>query len=189
LAALRSIPNLIVIRPGDANEVVQAWKVAIIRRNGPTAMAFSRQNLPVINRNTYASAEGLLKGAYVLADLGDGEPQILLMASGSEVQIILNAAQRLIAKGINTRVVSFPSWELFKQQTKEYQESVLPNKMKKRIAVEAGIELGWEKWLGDEGHFVGMNSYGKSAPYETLYQKFGITVDRVVDLAVKLLGS
>lgn len=188
LAALRSIPNLVVIRPGDANEVVQSWKVAIMRRNGPTALAFSRQNLPVINRSTHASAEGLLKGAYVLADLGGGEPQILLMASGSEVQIILNAAQQLISKGINTRVVSFPSWELFKQQSQAYQESVLPKKIKKRIAVEAGIEMGWEKWLGDEGQFVGMNSYGKSAPSEILYQKFGITVERVVDLAVKMIG-
>jgi transketolase len=177
-----------VIRPGDANEVVQSWKVAIMRRNGPTAIALSRQNMPIINRSTYASAEGLLQGAYVLADLGDGKPEIILMASGSEVQIILNAAQQIVKEGIATRVISFPSWELFKQQPVEYQESVFPKDIKKRIAVEAGIDIGWERWLGDEGFFIGMSSYGKSAPFEILYQKFGITIERVVEQALKMVG-
>jgi transketolase len=187
LAALRAIPGLVLIRPSDANEVVQAWKVAIMRRSGPTALALSRQNIPVINRDKFAPAEGLLRGAYVLADMGGGDPQIILMASGSEVSLIIEAAERLAGLGIRSRLVSFPSWELFKEQPVQYQESVLPAKLKKRIAVEAGVELGWFKWLGDEGKFIGMDSYGKSAPYEVLYRKFGITVERIVDLAQKII--
>ncbi|MGY5859500.1 MAG: transketolase [Candidatus Thorarchaeota archaeon] len=186
-AALRAIPELIVLRPGDANEVVETWKIAVNRRDGPTLMALTRQNVPVLDRNKYNSASGTAKGAYVLADLG-GKPDIILMASGSEVGLIVKAAEQLHNDGINVRIVSFPSWELFERQSQEYQESVLSPDMKARLAVEAGVSQGWERWTGDYGASLCINKFGASAPGNVLFEKYGFTVENVVKHARKLIG-
>lgn len=187
LAALRAIPNLVVIRPADANETREAWLTAIQRRDRPTALALSRQNVPTLDRNELASATGLQKGAYVLADLGNGNPDLVLMASGSEVHLALEAGKIIAEKGNKVRVVSFPSWELFEQQSQQYRDTVLPPTLKNRIAVEAGITMGWEKWLGDSGVMVGLDHYGASAPAETLFEKYGFTVENIVKQALSLL--
>lgn len=187
IAALRAIPNLVTIRPCDANEVNAAWKVAIERRHAPTALLFTRQTTPILDRKIFSSADHLKKGAYVLADLGAGKPEIILMASGSEVELIVEAGKQLVNKGINVRLVSFPSWELFEQQTAGYREKVFPSTITKRIAVEAGVSQGWEKWLGTSGEFIGMHSFGASAPYRILYEKFGITTKKIVTQSLKLL--
>lgn len=189
LAALRAIPNLRVIRPGDANETSQAWQAAVARADGPTALILTRQNLATLDRNVFAPAEGLQHGAYVLADLGDGPPEIILMASGSEVGVIVAAGQALAAEGMRVRLVSFPSWELFAAQDADYRQSVLPPHIKKRIAVEAALGMGWERWVGDEGAFIGMNGYGASAPAPLLFERFGITSDAVASRAREMLKS
>ena len=185
-AALRAIPNLIVLRPGDANEVTEAWKVAIARRDGPTVLAFSRQNLPTLDRQIFAPPSGLIKGAYVLADIGDGPPELILMASGSEVDLIVQAGLRLAMEGANLRLVSFPSWELFAAQPQEYRDSVLLPGVSRRLAVEAGISQGWERWVGDRGNILAMHGFGASAPYKTLYEKFGFTVEGIIRMANQL---
>ncbi len=187
LASLRAIPNLIVIRPGDANEVVEAWKLAINRRDGPTLMALTRQSVPVLDRNKFNPAAGTANGAYVLADLGKA-PEIILIASGSEVGLIVKAAEKLHADGINVRIVSFPSWELFEAQSQEYQDSVLLPDVKARLAVETGVSQGWERWVGDAGSCVCINKFGASAPGKVLFEKYGFTVENVVEQARKLLG-
>ena len=187
LAALRAIPNLVVIRPCDANEVVEAWKIAIKRRNGPTALALSRQRVPTLDRSIYNQASGLQRGAYILADYGDYEPGLILMASGSEVDIIVKAAGILAAEGIDVRIVSFPSWELFAHQDNDYQDSVLLPGVRARIAVEAGVSQGWERWVGDAGTVISVEKFGASAPYEVLYEKYGITVENVVSTARRML--
>jgi len=181
LAALRAIPNLIVIRPADANETREAWKIAIARRDGPTALAFTRQAVPTLDRQKYASAKGLRRGAYILADFGEGEPEVILMASGSEVSLIVEAGSQLAAKGKKVRLVSFPSWELFDEQDQDYQHSVLLPGVTARISVEAGIAQGWERWVGDRGSVISIERYGASAPYKTLLEKFGLTVDHILD--------
>jgi len=183
LAALRAIPGLVVIRPADANEVSVAWNVAVARRDGPTLLALTRQNVPILDRKTYKSAEGLLRGAYVLADIGAGTPQVILMASGSEVNLIATAAERLASEGVAARVVSFPSWELFAMQDQTYQESVLPHRMQARLAVEAGVAQGWERWVGDHGTTISIQSFGASAPYKVAFEKYGFTVENVVERA------
>ncbi len=188
LPALRAIPNLVVIRPADANETAEAWKVAIERREGPTALLLSRQACPIIDRKKFASAKDLSKGAYVLADLGGAKPEIILMATGSEVNLIIEAGMKIAEKGKCVRVVSFPSWELFEAQEQGYQVKVFPHECKKRIAVEAAVGFGWEKWIGTEGLFIGMHGYGASAPYKILYEKFGITVEQIIQQALLLLG-
>jgi transketolase len=187
LAALRSIPNLAVIRPSDANETSQAWRVAIQRRTGPTALILTRQALPVFDRELFSPAEGLLKGAYVLADIGDKQPELILMASGSEVSLVVDAGQRLAAEGINVRLVSFPSWELFAAQDMDYQNSVLPHQVKSRLAVEAGVSQGWERWTGDGGAVISIERFGASAPYKVIFENFGLTVNHIIDAAQKLL--
>jgi len=188
LASMRAIPHLTVIRPADANEVTVAWKLAVANRHGPTVLVLTRQNLPVLDRNVLNPADGVEKGAYVLADLGDGRPQMILMASGSEVPIILEAGYRLASSGINLRIVSFPSWELFEQQPQSYRDSVLPPTIEYRLAVEAGVSQGWERWTGTRGMIIAVNTFGASAPYQQLYQKFGLTADNVVGKARLLLG-
>jgi transketolase len=188
LAALRAIPNLTVIRPADANEVREAWKIAIEQRHTPTLMALTRQNVPVMDRTIFAPADGLRKGAYVLKDFGSGKPQIILLASGSEVGLIVEAAYRLNTEGLSVRVVSFPSWELFDQQTRDYQNSVLPPDVKLRIAVETGVAQGWERWVGSSGKIVGMKDYGASAPYKVIYEKYGFNVDAIVAQAKLMAG-
>ena len=188
LAALRAIPNLVVIRPSDANEVVEAWKYAVKRRDGATALAFSRQSVPTLDRSIYSPASGLQRGAYVLADYGDQAPEIILMASGSEVDLIVRAAGNLAAEGINVRIVSFPSWELFAVQDQDYQDSVLIPEVRKRISVEAGVAQGWERWVGDDGVTIAIDRFGASAPYNLLYEQFGLTVEHIVSNARMLMS-
>jgi len=189
LAALRAIPNLVVLRPADANEVAQAWMTALERDDGPTALALTRQSLPTIDREEFTSAEGLQKGAYILAELGEGPPEVILMASGSEVEIILEAGAQLASAGISVRMVSFPSWELFEAQSAEYQQQVLPTTVRTRVAIEAGVTLGWDRWVGDSGAVIGINHFGESAPYEELYDNFGLTADNVVQKAREVLAG
>jgi transketolase len=188
LAALRAIPNLTVLRPCDANETVEAWRFALKQKDGPIVLALTRQGVPVLNREESASADGLHCGAYVLRDSNeDKDPDVILIGTGSEVHIALEAAQALHKKGINVRVVSMPSWELFDRQPEAYQNRVLPAAVKARVAVEAGIPQGWHRYLGEKGEFVGIDHFGASAPYKTLYEKFGITADRVVEKALGLM--
>jgi len=189
LASLRAIPNLVVIRPADANETAEAWRVAINRKHGPTLIALTRQAVPTYDRNKYAKSSQLEKGAYVLADLGEGEPEIILMASGSEVSLVMAAGQTMADEGVSVRVVSFPSWELFNSTTPEYRNSVLPAATTKRLAVEMGVSQGWEKWVGDEGVIISMDTFGASAPYKQLMEKFGFTVENIYSIAIKLLNK
>jgi len=189
LASLRAIPNLVVIRPADANETAEAWRVAINRKHGPTLIALTRQAVPTYDRNKYAKSRQLEKGGYVLADLGEGEPEIILMASGSEVSLVMAAGQRMADEGVSVRVVSFPSWELFNSTTPEYRNSVLPAATTKRLAVEMGVSQGWEKWIGDEGVIISMDTFGASAPYKQLMEKFGFTVENIYSIAIKLLNK
>jgi transketolase len=186
LAALRAVPNLVVLRPGDANETAQSWVYALQNKEGPTALALSRQAIPVLDRETYSSAEGLMRGAYILADIGDGEPEMIFMASGSEVDLIVKAGERLAAEGLNIRLVSFPSWEIFRQQDQGYQDQVLPREITSRLAVEAGVSLGWKEWVGDQGIIISVDRYGASAPAGRIFEEYGLTVDNVVEQAAKL---
>jgi transketolase len=187
LATLRAIPNLVVVRPADANETSAAWKVAVERRHGPTLLALTRQNVPSLDRTRFAAADGLQHGAYILADLGSASPDLILMASGSEVALIVAAGQLLADQSVNVRLISFPSWELFAAQTEEYRQSVLPASIKARLAVEAGISMGWERWTGDSGAIIGVNRYGASAPVEKVYCEYGLTVENIVKQASSLL--
>lgn len=189
LAALRAIPNLTVIRPADANETAQAWLAAIENRGGPTALVLTRQSVPTIDRARFAPADGLHRGAYVLADLGDGDPQVILMASGSEVDIVLEAGERLAREGIPVRVVSFPSWELFEAQGAAYQEQVLPTGWKRRVALEAGVPQGWDRWVTEHGTVIGLDRFGASAPYQEIYRNLGLTPEAVVEAARALLQA
>ncbi|MCK4984459.1 MAG: transketolase, partial [Desulfobacterales bacterium] len=188
LAALRAIPNLIVIRPCDANETAQAWRVAISHRGGPVALALSRQNISTLERkSTYASAEGLHQGAYILSEADNKKPDVILIASGSEVQIALEAAEMIKAKGSAVRVVSMPSWELFDAQPQDYRRQVLPPHVKTKIAIEAGSPQGWHRYVGEFGRIIALDHFGASAPYKTLYEKFGLTPNQVVESALDLL--
>lgn len=187
LAALRAIPNLVTLRPADANEVREAWKVAVENRRHPTALVLTRQNLPTLDRAVYAPAEGLRKGAYVLADLGQGKPQIILMASGSEVGLIVQVGKRLEAQGIAVRLVSFPSWELFLDQDETYQESVLLPDVAARLAVEAGVAQGWHRWVGPQGRIQALDRYGASAPAGTVFENLGFSVASIEQIALDLL--
>ncbi len=189
LASLRAIPNLHVIRPADANETREAWRAAIMRKDGPTLLALTRQALPTLDRSKYASEQGLHQGAYVLADLGVEKPQIILMASGSEVSLILEAAHQLEKDHISVRVISFPCWELFKEADEDYQRMVLPPEIRCRLAVEMGVRQGWERWVGSDGEIISIETFGASAPYKTLYEKYGFTVENVYQTAKKLLNK
>jgi transketolase len=186
LASLRAIPGLITFRPADANEVVEMWRVTMQYRHRPVVMILSRQALPVIDRTQYASASGVVHGAYVLAEAESGRPEVLLLATGSEVALCLTARDRLQAEGIQTRVVSMPSWELFEQHCREhpeYREQVLPSQVKARVSVEQASEFGWERYVGNTGRMIGMNTFGASAPLKELQTKFGFTPDRIVEAA------
>jgi len=187
LAALRSIPNLLVFRPADANETAQAWKFALEYHDGPVTMLLTRQGLPVLDQNKYASAANISKGAYVL--LAADKPDVLLLASGSEVSVALCAAEGLAKESIKASVVSMPCWELFEKQTQQYKDSVIPPNVKARVGIEAGIELGWHKYIGDKGVFIGMSRFGASAPAKTCFEKFGITADNVIKAAKKTMNS
>jgi transketolase len=187
LATLRAIPGMTVIRPADANETAVAWKVAVERRHAPTLLALTRQNVPTLDRNLFTPADGLERGAYVLADLGDGDPELILMASGSEVSLIVEAGIRLAAEAVAVRLVSFPSWELFAGQDQAYRESVFPTMTKARLAVEAGISMGWERWVGERGVILGIDRFGASAPCEVVFREFGLTIGNIVKRAFQLV--
>ena len=184
-ASLRAMPGLIILRPADAHETAFAWKFALEYRNGPTMITLTRQKLPVIDQTKYASAENLSKGAYVLT--GDDNPQLLLLATGSEVSLALKAFDQLKTEGIRSRVVSMPSWELFEMQSAEYKESVLPSGVTARVAVEAGVKFGWERYIGTKGEFIGMHSFGASAPVDAVFRGFGINAEAVVAAARKVI--
>jgi transketolase len=182
LSALRAIPGLTVIRPADASETAESWKVAVAHSHGPVCLVLTRQKLGFIDRKEYASAEGVAKGGYVLADATGGEPQVVLMSSGSEVALIVAAREKLQAAGVRTRVVSLASHELFAEQSKEYRDSVLPPDVP-RVSIEAAHTMSWYRWVGSNGVVMGIDRYGASAPYETIYTELGLTVDKVVAAA------
>ena len=187
LASLRAIPHLIVIRPSDANETVEAWKVAIESHKKPVTLILTRQNVPTLDRSLYASAEGLRKGAYVLADPQGEKPNIILIATGSEVQLIVGAQKKLAEQKIFARLVSMPSWELFEMQSQEYKNSVFPPDIKARLSVEAGVEQGWKRYVGDSGSMIGIDHFGASAPGDIVMREFGFTIENVVKKAVDLM--
>jgi transketolase len=187
VANLRAVPHLIVIRPGDANETRVAWQVAIEMRSQPTALILSRQNLPTVDRTKYAAADNLRKGAYILAEAPGGKPDIILMASGSEMQLVVAAQPLLAEKNIHARVVSMPSWELFEQQPREYRESVFPSDVQTRLAVEAGSPQGWDRYIGCQGDVLGIDKFGASAPGPVVMREYGFTVENVVQHAVDLM--
>ncbi len=188
LASLRAIPNLLVIRPCDANETAAAWRVAIQTRNRPVALVLTRQDVPTLDRTHFAAAEGLGRGAYVLADPPTGKPDIILIATGSEVSLIVAACEKLTENEINVRIVSMPSWELFDAQPRSYRDSVLPPSVRTRLAVEAGATQGWCTYVGSEGDVIGVNRFGASAPGKVMMRKYGFTVDNVYERAMKLMG-
>lgn len=189
LAALRAIPNLSLIRPGDANETAVAWQAAIENVNRPTVLVLTRQNVPTLDRNEYAAAEELLRGGYVLAEAPNGKPDIILIGTGSELSLVAGAAKKLAAENIHARVVSMPSWDMFDDQSREYRESVLLPNVRARLAVEAGVAQGWSKYVGDKGDVLSIERFGASAPYQVLFEKFGYTVDNIVERAKKVLSE
>ena len=188
LAMLRATPNFTELRPGDANETIEAWKIALQHDDGPVGLMLTRQNLPTIDRGKYAPASGIARGAYVLADASEGgAPDVILIASGSEVALVLEAHERLVAEGVRSRVVNMASWQLFRRQNADYREDVLPLSCSRRLAVEAGVTMGWERWVGDGGEVIGLDHYGASAPAATLFEQFGFTADNVYQKAKALL--
>ena len=189
LSAARAIPGLAVVRPGDANEVAEAYRTIMRRNNEPTALVLTRQALPTLDREKYAAAEGVAYGGYILADAADGKPEVILIGTGSEVSLCVAAHEQLTTEGIKSRVVSMPSWEWFEEQTDEYRETVLPLGIRARVAVEAGLRHGWDKYLGLDGAFVGMTGFGASAPGGKLMEHFGLTVENVVENAKALIGK
>jgi transketolase len=187
LASLRAIPGLIVLRPADANEVVEAYRYIMQLTHEPAVLVLSRQSLPVLDRGKYAPASGLAHGAYVLEDARPGEPEVILIASGSEVSLALEGHEKLQAEGIRSRVVSMPSWEIFDHQTREYRDSVLPPNIRARIAIEQASTFGWERYTGLDGRIIGMKTFGASAPLKELQKKFGFQPEQIVSAAKELL--
>jgi transketolase len=188
LASLRAIPGLIVLRPGDANEVVEAYRYLVQLRHQPAVLALSRQPLPTLDRSKYAAASGVAQGAYVLADAPGGNPEVIIIASGSEVSLAVEAHEKLLADGIRSRVVSMPSWEIFDHQPQAYRDSVLPPNVTARVVVEQASTFGWERYVGTSGHIIGMNTFGASAPLKELQRKFGFEPDQIVMAAKQQLG-
>jgi transketolase len=189
LAGLRAIPNLNVIRPCDANEVAEAWRVAVNRTHGPVALVLTRQNVPILDRSKYASAEGLRRGGYVLADPPEGDPEVILIATGSEVALAVNAYEELSSDGVRARVVSLPSFYMFDQQPEDYRESVLPSGVNARVSIEEASTLGWDRYVGPQGQRIGMHTFGSSAPLKDVQTKYGFTPDRVADTAREVLAA
>jgi len=187
LASLRAIPGLVVLRPGDANEVVEAYRVVLQLRHQPAVLALSRQPLPTLDRKRYAPASGVARGAYVLADAPGGRPELILIATGSELALAVQAHEKLLTDGIRSRVVSMPSWDLFEHQPQEYRDGVLPPDVRARVAVEQASTFGWERFVGSEGRIIGMHTFGASAPLKELQKKFGFEPDRVVAVAKELV--
>ena len=178
-AALRAIPGLTFIRPGDATETAEAWRAALAHSAGPVALALTRQKLPVIDRARYAPAAGLHRGAYVMSEAEGGAPEVVLIATGSEVSVALAAQPLLAAAGVRTRVVSMPCWEFFEREDRQYRESVIPRSARLRVSIEAAVSFGWERWVGEDGLIIGLDHYGASAPYEIIMQNFGFTAENV----------
>jgi transketolase len=189
IAALRVIPNLVVVRPADANETSFAWKLALNRKEGPTAIILTRQKLPIIDRGRFDSPEGVLRGGYILAEAPQGAPEAIIVATGSEVHLALAAYDRLAQEGIAARVVSMPSWEVFEDQEAPYREQVLPDSVKARVGIEAGVPMGWERYVGDKGRVIGIQRFGASAPGAVVFEKLGFTPEAVVDVVKDTLGN
>jgi transketolase len=189
LAAFRAMPNMLVFRPGDANEVTEAYKAALQHNHGPSTLVFSRQAIPTLDRTKYAAASGTAKGGYVLADAEGGKPDVILLATGSELQWVVGAYEKLKSEGIKARVVSMPCWELFDQQDSAYKESVLPSSVTARVSIEMAATLGWERYVGPKGKAIGMHSFGASAPLKDLLKRFGFDAEHVVVAAKELLGK
>src|SRR5246127_4549249 len=189
LASFRAEPGLVVLRPADANEVVEAYRYIMQLRHQPAVLALSRQPLPTLDRGKYASASGVARGAYVLADAPGGKPEVILIASGSEVSLCVDAHEELLAEGIRSRVVSMPSWDIFEHQPQAYQDSVLPPDVTARVAVEQASTFGWERYVGRSGRIIGMKTFGASAPLKELQRKYGFEPERVTEVAKELLGE
>ena len=187
LAGLRATPDLLMLRPADATETVEAWRAALRHKQGPVGLVLTRQKLPVLDRQTLAPASGVARGAYVLAEAGGTTPDVILIATGSEVSVALEAHQRLVRDGIRSRVVSMPSWELFEAQPKAYRDTVLPPAVRPRVSVEAATPFGWERYVGSEGAIIGVNRFGASAPGPVVMREFGFTPEHVVETAKALL--
>jgi transketolase len=187
--SLRAIPGLVTLRPGDANEVVEAYRYIVQLRHQPAVLALSRQPLPTLDRSKYAPASGVARGAYVLGDAPGGKPEVILIATGSEVGLAVQAHESLLAEGIRSRVVSMPSWDIFEHQTQEYRDSVLPPTVKARVAVEQGTTLGWDRYVGPSGRVIGMKTFGASAPLKELQRKFGFEPETLVAAAKEQLGK
>ena len=185
--ALRMMPNMTVIRPADPTETGAAWVAALKNMHGPTAILLTRQNLPVIDRTQYPSAKLLEQGAYVLWQSGEGKPDIILIGTGSEVQLALDAAKELAKEQVNVRVVSMPSWELFEKQKQKVKKTIFPPACRRRLAIEAGVSMGWEKYVGPKGRIFGLNHYGHSAPYKVLAEKYGFTTANITAVAREML--
>jgi transketolase len=188
LASLRAMPGLIDLRPADANEVTEAWKVAIKTTDKPVLLVFSRQNLPTFDREIFQAANGLAKGAYILKDFGKDQPEVILIASGSEVSLVVKVAEKLLETGVSSRVVSMPSWYLFEQQDQAYKDSVLLPDVKSRVAVEAGSKLGWEKWVGDKGRIIGLDRFGESGKFDDIYKHLGFSVENIIKNVKELIS-
>jgi transketolase len=189
LASLRAVPGLMTIRPADANEVVEAWKVIMQLHHTPAALVLTRQTVPTLDRSKYAPASGLAKGAYVLADAPAGRPDVILIATGSEVALCIDAYEKLKTEGIKARVVSMPSWDIFEHQDRDYREEVLPPEVKARIAVEQASTFGWSRYVGEKGRVIGMHTFGASAPLKELQKKFGFTPDAIISAARDLVAQ
>jgi len=188
MASFRAMPGMTVIRPADANETVEAYRVILSLKDRPAVLICTRQNLPVIDRSKFAAAGGLARGAYVLADPPDGDPEVILIATGSEVSLCLTAREQLKAEGLKVRVVSMPCWELFDEQDQAYQDSVLPPAITARVSVEEASPVGWHRYVGSAGIVLGMKTFGMSAPLKVVTEHFGFVPDHVVAAAKKVLG-
>jgi transketolase len=189
LASLRAMPHLDVIRPADANETAEAWRLAVERTHNPVALVLTRQTVPVFDRSRYASAEGARRGGYVLADCDGGDPDLILIATGSEVQLALGAHETLSDEGIRSRVVSLPCWEIFDRQDESYRDEVLPPSVSARVAIEEGSPQGWERYVGSAGEIIGMTTFGQSAPFADVEAEFGFTPDKVAEVARKVAAG
>jgi transketolase len=189
LAMLRAVPGLVLLRPADANEVVEAWKVIMQLKHEPAALVLTRQPLPTFDRSKYAPAAGVAKGAYVLADASDGKPEIILMGTGSEVSLCVTAYEQLTSAGIKARVVSMTSWDIFEKQSEDYKKQVLPPAVKARVSVEAASTFGWSQYVGPTGRMIGMHSFGASAPIKDVLKKFGFTAEKVIEAARQAIAS
>jgi transketolase len=189
LAALRAVPNLVLFRPADANEVVEAWKVIIQLKHEPAALVLTRQGVPTFDRTKYAPAAGAAKGAYILADAPDGKPDVILLGTGSEVSLCVTAYEQLKSEGVKARVVSMPSWDIFEKQSADYKKQVLPPGVKARVSVEAASTFGWSQYVGPTGKMIGMHRFGASAPIKDLLKKFGFTTEKVVEAAREAIAA